>query len=234
MSIIKIYPQYLVEFSRMDLDPVDLKNETRLKNLIRPSKITSWIFMIATTAYITLLSTSLIIAQWTPNFETLDGFSILDNWISDLGGIFFTPYPFLFNSACIIGGISSIPMTLSFSFALNNKIFAYLGGLIGIFGNLAYIGVGIFSIDNNMFGIMHGISAGVAFFSFALCAFFFGLCIMLYEDHDIPKSFGLYGIIGPLTSIILFILFKNPIFEWICLFSILGFMIPMSIFIFKR
>ena len=40
-----------------------------------------------------------------------DGYTIIDNWISDLGSSNDTPAPFLYDIACIIAGSMTIPLT---------------------------------------------------------------------------------------------------------------------------
>ncbi|MBA7715717.1 hypothetical protein ES703_124771 [subsurface metagenome] len=102
--------------------------------------------------------------------------------------------------------------------------------LTSIIGNLAYIGVGIFSEDRDYrisYVGMHGVMSGLAFGGFTLGAFFLGWLIVLY-DVKIPKTLGLYGIFGPSTTIILFGIIGGPLWEWLLLFSILAWIIPLS------
>ena len=40
-----------------------------------------------------------------------DGYTIWDNWISDLGSTDHTPSPFLYDIACILAGFMTIPFT---------------------------------------------------------------------------------------------------------------------------
>ncbi|KKN41655.1 hypothetical protein LCGC14_0721010, partial [marine sediment metagenome] len=57
--------------------------------------------------YIMLLVIGVIVAAL---FDP-DGYTIVDNWISDLGSISHTPAPFLYDIACIIAGTMTIPFT---------------------------------------------------------------------------------------------------------------------------
>jgi len=110
--------------------------------------------------------------------------------------------------------------------------------LFSIIGNIGYIMVGIFSEDRNYFGL-HNISSVLAFAGFVLGAFFMGWLIVLY-DTKIPKIIGIYGILGPfsMSLVYLVVLFNfiqlEPFFEWILLFAVLGWLIPLIITLFRK
>ncbi|MFO8019671.1 MAG: hypothetical protein R6U96_13680 [Promethearchaeia archaeon] len=172
---------------------------------------------------------------------------IWTNWISDLGGSPYTPAPFLYDIACILAGILTIPLTfyLEAKFAplpkdsndlincsrLRYRLASY-AFLFSLIGNVGYMGVGIFSEDRNFFNL-HVFTSSLAFGGFTFAAFFFGLMVILYI-RDIPNWLGLYGVIGPMTVIILFGIFGGPLFEWLLLFSILAWIIPLSIYIMRN
>ena len=106
--------------------------------------------------------------------------------------------------------------------------------LFSIIGNLGYIGVGIFSADRNykfleVFGEgPHGIMSYLAFGGFTFGAFFMGWLIVLY-DTKISKILGVYGIFGPLIIAIVNLIESTPLLEWLLLFSILIWIIPLSL-----
>ena len=181
-----------------------------------------------------------------------DGYTILDNWISDLGSINDTPAPFLYDIACVVAGSMTIPLTFYMEKLLaplpkRNELkekhysrlrfrlssFAFLFSLIGNFG---YIGVGIFSADRDYKWLEvlgqgpHGIMSYLAFGGFTFGAFFMGWLIILY-DTKIPKVLGIYGIFGPLTVAILNLIDSTPLLEWMLLFSILIWIIPLSLIV---
>jgi len=114
--------------------------------------------------------------------------------------------------------------------------FAFLFNLIG---NLGYIGVGIFSADRDFEGLSilgmgpHSFMSYLAFGGFTFGAFFMGWLIVLY-DTKIPKSLGIYGIFGPLTVAILNLVDSTPLLEWFLLFSILIWVIPLSLIVLKK
>jgi hypothetical membrane protein len=198
--------------------------------------------------YILLLIIGVIVAALLDP----DGYTIWNNWISDLGSSNHTPAPFLYDIACIIAGTMTIPLTYYMEKLLaplpkRNELkkqhysrlrfrlssFAFLFSLMG---NFAYIGVGIFSADRDyeFLSVMgqgpHGIMSYLAFGGFTFGAFFMGWIIIFY-DTKIPKILGIYGILGPLTVTILNLIDSTPLLEWLLLFSILIWIIPLSLIV---
>ena len=201
--------------------------------------------------YISLLIIGVIIAALLDP----DGYTIWNNWISDLGSINDTPAPYLYDIACIIAGTMTIPLTFYMEkllaplpkrselrkdhysrlrFRLSSFAFFF-----SIIGNFAYIGVGIFSADRD-YEILsdleigaHGLMSYLAFGGFTFAAFFMGWLIVLY-DTKIPKILGLYGIFGPLTVAILNLIYGGELLEWMLLFSILIWIIPLSLIVLMK
>lgn len=201
--------------------------------------------------YILLLIIGVIIAMV---FDP-DRYTIYNNWISDLGSINDTPAPYLYDIACIIAGTMTIPFTFYMEKLLaplpkRTKLreqnysrlrfrlssFAFLFSIIG---NFAYIGVGIFSADRDydflsVLGMgPHGLMSYLAFGGFTFAAFFMGWLIVLY-DTKIPKTLGIYGIFGPLIIAILNLIDSTPLLEWMLLFSILIWIIPLSLIVLTK
>ncbi len=201
--------------------------------------------------YILLLIIGVIVAALLDP----DGYTIWDNWISDLGSINHTPAPYLYDIACIIAGTMTIPLTYYMEkllaplpkrtktrgehysrlrFRLSSYAF-----LFSIIGNFAYIGVGIFSADRDydFLSILgmgpHGLMSYLAFGGFTFGAFFMGWVIIFY-DTKIPKILGIYGILGPLIVTILNLIDSTPLLEWMLLFSILIWVIPLSLIVLMK
>jgi len=199
----------------------------------------------------------LIIGHLVASFLDPDGYSIITNWISDLGSIVHTPAPYLYDIACITAGILTIPFTYYMEKLLVSvpkaearelkghrwriRLTSY-AFLFSIIGNLGYIGVGIWSGDRNyptsLYGMgTHEICSALAFGGFILGALFMGIIIVLY-DTKIPKILGLYGILGPLIVAIIYIIGgvppSQPFWEWGMLFAILLWVIPLSIVVFFK
>jgi hypothetical membrane protein len=198
--------------------------------------------------YIFLLIIGVIIAALLGPY----GYTILNNMISDLGSINYTPAPYLYDIACIIAGTMTIPLTFYMEkllaplpkrtksrgehysrlrFRLSSYAF-----LFSIIGNFAYIGVGIFSADRdyNFLSLLgmgpHGLMSYLAFGGFTFAAFFMGWLIILYNTK-ISKLLGLYGIFGPLIVAVLNLIYGGSLLEWMLLFSILIWIIPLSLII---
>ncbi|MEJ2249111.1 MAG: DUF998 domain-containing protein [Candidatus Lokiarchaeota archaeon] len=169
------------------------------------------------------------------------GYTIWTNWISDLGGIKHTPAPYLYDIACIIAGSLTIPFNfyIEHYFSPNLKNITRMririiesAFIFGLLGSISYIGVGIFSEDRDFYGL-HNLTSTLAFGGFTLNAFFMGWFVIFYKTK-ISKILGLYGVLGPLTSLLLFIIFSTELLEWILLFTILLWLISVTIIIFHE
>ena len=228
-------------------------NEIRAKlyNFATKFNVVKLSAMIVMVGYILLLIIGVIIAAVLDP----DGYTIWDNWISDLGSSNHTPAPFLYDIACIIAGSMTIPLTYYMEKLLaplpkRNELkehhysrlrfrlssFAFFFSLIGNFG---YIGVGIFSADRDYDALRvlgqgpHGIMSYLAFGGFTFGAFFMGWLIVLYNTK-IPKILGIYGIFGPLIVTILNLIDSTPLLEWMLLFSILVWIIPITLIVLMK
>jgi len=224
-------------------------------NFITNEKVVKLSASIVMIGYILLLIIAVIIAVLLDP----DGYTIWDNWISDLGSFNHTPAPYLYDIACIIAGSMTIPLTFYMEKLLaplpnESKLESKLGiphysrlrfrlssfaFLFSIIGNIGYIGVGIFSADRDyaLLSVLgqgpHGLMSYLAFGGFTFGAFFMGWLIVLY-DTKIPKTLGIYGIFGPLIVTILNLIDGTPLLEWFLLFSILIWVIPLSLIVFLK
>ena len=220
--------------------------------------ITNFKFVkIFTSSVIFIYIPLLIIGVFIAHFFDPDGYSILTNWISDLGGSPHTPAPYLYDIACIVAGIGTIP----FSYYMEKLLaplptsaehnfrgerwrlrLASLAFFSSLIGNIGYIGVGIWSEDRDIPKLLlgmgsHEIVSALAFGGFILGAFFMGWIIVLY-DTKIPKILGLYGIIGPLIVATMYMIGTVPpsreFWEWAMLFAILAWVIPLALIVFLK
>ena len=228
-------------------------NNARAKfyNIVTNYNFVKFSAMIVMVGYIGLLIIGVIVAALLDP----EGYTIWDNWISDLGSINHTPVPFLYDIACIVAGCMTIPLTFYMEnllapfpkrTELNQQHYSRLrfrlssyAFIFSIIGNLGYIGVGIFSADRDFEFLSvlgqgpHGIMSYLAFGGFTLGAFFMGWLIVLYNTK-IPKILGIYGILGPLTVAIINLIDSTPFLEWLLLFSILVWIIPLSLILFMK
>jgi hypothetical membrane protein len=225
-------------------------NEARAKfyTIVTNYNVVKFSAMIVMVGYISLLIIGVIVATLLDP----EGYTIWDNWISDLGSLDHTPAPILYDIACIVAGSMTLPLTfymekllaplpertqlteLHYSrlrFRLSSFAF-----LFSIIGNLGYIGVGIFSADRDyeFLEILgegpHGLMSYLAFGGFTFGAFFMGWLIVLYNTK-IPKILGVYGIFGPFITAIVNLIDSTPLLEWMLLFSILIWIIPLSLIV---
>jgi len=227
------------------------KFRAKLYNFATDFKVVKISAMCVMFGYISLLIIGVIVAALLDP----DGYTIWDNWISDLGSPNDTPAPYLYDIACIIAGSMTIPLTyymekllapLPKKTKLRGEHYSRLrfrlssfAFLFSIIGNFAYIGVGIFSADRDyealeVLGIgPHNLMSYLAFGGFSLGAFFMGWLIVIY-DTKIPKILGIYGIFGPLIVAILNLIYGTALLEWMLLFSILIWIIPLSLIVLMK
>ena len=222
------------------------------------NQITDFQFVkICTSAVILIYIPLLIIGVFIAHFFDPDGYSIIDNWISDLGGIDHTPAPYLYDMACIVAGTATIPFTYymerylapfpqkvehSFEGERWRLRLASIAFFFSIIGNIGYIGVGIWSEDRDIPDLLMGMGAheivsALAFGGFIFGGIFMGWIILLYNTK-IPKYIGLYGVIGPFLIAIPYIIGTVPpsreFWEWSMLFAILLWIIPLAFVVFLK
>jgi len=202
--------------------------------------------------YIGLVAIGVLVAALTK-----PPYTILNNWISDLGSSKHTAVPVLYDLACIFAGTLTIP----FIFYLERHItpipqkledfpvphrwayrFMSMGLLWSLLGSIFYIGVGIFSGDRNVKitpGLgAHDLCSFGAFGGFSLAAIFLGFALVFVRQPLIPKPYnyplGIWGIIGPITVAVLNLVdmpgIPGPILEWSLLFAILAWIVPLALF----
>ncbi len=179
-------------------------------------------------------------------------YNFIDNFISDLGSRRYTPTPFILDGIAITTSILLIPL-----FWYSNKItleyiereqskkglktFSRVGcylGLIGLYiGLVGFFGIGLFSEDRNfdLNGItIHYLFSVIVFGGLAIGSLIYGL-IGLINETFIPKILSFFMLIGPLASVILYLVkpepFTRPAIEWIMLACIFFWIIPVGIII---
>ncbi|MFW9825145.1 MAG: DUF998 domain-containing protein, partial [Candidatus Thorarchaeota archaeon] len=193
--------------------------------LIKNQKVFKYSLLGAMWLYLSLLFISLFVAMGF-------GFQITTHTISDLGNSLFTPFPFIFDGACIIAGSITIIYNFMISHHNDGSLFVSItsyGGLIsGIIGGIGYLFIGVFSLDRSgPDGLYHGVCAILAFSGFVLSIFFFSLRFFL-QDKVVLNLFGIGGVTVPLIMLILNVVYVNPFLEWMLLFSILFHIVPLN------
>jgi len=193
------------------------------------------------------LSCTLIIGYIVAQFDP-DGFNMVDNWISDMGSFNHTPLPYFLDYGAMITSILMIPAVyyMEKSLApnpLDVKNFTEfprmryrLSGLgsfflfMGIFG---FFMIGLFSEDRTGPLGLHFFFSGVVFMGFVFGSIFYGVLILFYKT-EIPRLLGLYMSIGPFASMLLINYDFTPLYEWIMLFGLLLWIIPVFLILLKN
>jgi len=205
----------------------EIHTKKRIKAFFNPKKLIKRSLLTAMAVYLSLLCISFLVAL---NLGT-GGFDITKHTISDLGNFFFTPAPFLFDTACGFAGAITIP----YSFYIYNgmkkgdyRIITRAGNICGVIGGFGYMCVGIFSLERSgPNGSIHMISAIIAFSGFVFSILFFSIPALLHQNF-VYKIFGLSGVFIPLLMLFLNCFVATPLLEWLLLFSILLHICPLN------
>ncbi len=177
------------------------------------------------------------------------GYSLLYNYISDLGSIRYTPAPFILDITVIVSAIFILPLILNLgrlytSTPTDNidnskkvhhinhfrRIFGYIGMASLIIGVIGMFNVGIFSLDRSPWGL-HYVFASLTFGGFAFGSFFTGLAIIM-KKKIIPRTIGFFMVFGPPISAIFFLIGPQPLtrqlLEWVMTFMALAWYYPLT------
>lgn len=176
------------------------------------------------------------------------GYSIINNFISDLGSPNYTPTPYILDIIAILTGIFMIPIFLYMKEILVKgpnrgkkisndsiliKTLAKLGKIFLILGAIGLIGIG--SFDENFF--IHEIFAIFAFVGFIAGAIFYGVIIII-KRTIFPEILGYYMAFNSPTLLILYFIrippFTLPFIEWCILFNIIIWTFPSAIILLRH
>ncbi|GAG97110.1 unnamed protein product [marine sediment metagenome] len=190
-----------------------------------------------------------------------ESYNIIDNYISDLGSIRYTPAPFILDGIAMITACFLVPVffyiakmivsdTKSIIFDSNKSIFkriycvnidllAFFGLLSLLSGAVGLFGVGLFSEDRTTELGLHYIFSIIIFAGLAFGAFLNGIAILIKLKRTIfPRLLGFYMMACPFVVTILFLFPPNPLtrpfLEWMMLIAAFLWLIPGSLFILKN
>jgi hypothetical protein len=189
-----------------------------------------------------------------------DTFSVVHNYISDLGSYNFTPAPYLFDVICMV---TASLLVIIFTYAnkvLVNELaeakeglaptrlgimhgFRLLGYIASVVGAAGFFGIGVFSEDRNRIGNfthMHFIVSAMVWGGLVFGSLGLGLLAVQVKVF-IPKPLGVFMIIGPLAPFVIFslalLIHPYPLptrpLEWIMLAAVFCWTIPVGGIIFK-
>ena len=183
------------------------------------------------------------------------GYTIWDNFISDLGSFNYTPVPFIFDLILMIGSVLIIPVYL-YNFKYLTKytriivfdsqerslrrifhIIIYLNALLGFFflfvGTIGMFGIGIFSEDRTTQFNLHFYFSVLVFVGLIFGALFVGIANFL-NKVICPRYLGAYMIFGPFIAGYLYLnppfMLTDQFLEWLMLFSFQIWLIPAAFF----
>ncbi len=175
------------------------------------------------------------------------GYNFVDNYISDLGSIKYTPLPFFLDYGAISSSITLLPFGFCLEKVLNplppgeignreisrNKIrLTSLGILSFLIGMIGFFGIGLFSEDRTTSLGLHYTFSVVVFAGLIFTSIFFGLVITFFNTI-FPRNIGIFMVVVPITPGIIFIFTEWPLMEWFMLFSILAWALPVMFLIYK-
>ncbi|TFG22900.1 MAG: DUF998 domain-containing protein [Promethearchaeota archaeon] len=183
------------------------------------------------------------------------GYTIWDNFISDLGSFNYTPIPFLFDLILMIGSLLIIPAFLyNFKYLTKDTrpivfnsqerslrrvfhIIIYLNALLGLIflfvGAVGMFGIGIFSEDRTTQFHLHFYFSVLVFVGLIFGAMFVGIANLL-NKVICPRYLGAYMIFGPFITGYLYLnppfMLTDQFLEWLMLFSFQVWLIPAAFF----
>ena len=219
--------------------------------LTRPNLV-KWSTIAGFSVYSLTIIIGVIIAQFDPQ-----GYNPVANYISDMGSLRHTPFPFLLDFGCMITSFLLLPTILYMekilaplpenaddlrSMSRMRLRLASYGFIWMIIGLVGMFGVGLFSEDRPAIIInnvtvatgLHWTFTIVVFGGLAIGGIFYGLLILFY-DTLLPKLLGLYMVFVPSTSAALaFGLGFPPILEWMMFLSILAYLMIGGMIVLKH
>ncbi|MBY9010457.1 MAG: hypothetical protein KGD74_11385 [Candidatus Lokiarchaeota archaeon] len=190
-----------------------------------------------------------------------ESYNIIDNYISDLGSIRYTPAPFVLDAIAITTACFLVPVffyitkiivsdTKSIIFNSNESIFkriycininllAFFGLLSLLSGAVGLFGIGLFSEDRTTELGLHYTFSIIVFAGLAFGALFNGIAILFKLKRTMfPRLIGLYMMVVPLATAIMFLFPPNsmtrPFLEWMMLLVAFLWLIPESVLILKN
>jgi hypothetical protein len=213
--------------------------------------------------YVSILTflPGLLIGVLIAYFFGPESYNIIDNYISDLGSIRYTPAPFVLDAITMTTACFLVPVffyitkiivsdTKNIIFNSNKSIFkrifciyidlhAFFGLLSLLSGVVGLFGIGLFSEDRTTELGLHYTFSIIVFAGLAFGALFNGIAILLkLKKTMFPRLLGLYMMIGPFTASVLFLFPPNsvtrPFLEWMMLLAAILWLIPQSLLILKN
>lgn len=190
-------------------------------------------------AWIGILAVFIFLTSLLISYLLFPGhYSPLQNWVSDLGNVRFSPQgAIFFNFGCIITGLVFIPFLVALSWWEPNsrKKTLKIAQILGLMAAVFLIMVGVFP---EVCKPWHWIWS--ALFFTTLLFFLVTILTALWNNPIFPKALAYYGILvllvdlSLITIYILSIGISKPLFEWISVLSANGFILGLSYVMLKN
>lgn len=212
--------------------------DNKIINKITEPKIVKISTMVAFILVFSMLIIGYIIAQFGPL-----GYNMIDNYISDMGSVVYTPFPHTRTISNVIGGPLFMPITFFMKKQLASKENQDTPPKRIRLGNLGFTGMMILFLGMMCSGIItedvhmltHGALAVVAIFGGFLATTSYGLLIAKYSTK-IPKKIGVIMVFAfPIIVVLTIIGFPSRIFyEWVLLLTLYTWVMICSIYLLKK
>jgi len=226
------------------------KNDrNKIYDFLTNLKVVKYSTIIAFMTFVICTTLGYIIAQFDPAGPGADpaGYNIMDSYLSDMGSIRYTPWPYFPVIGNIISAILLIPTIVYMGKILTEiqneseessyvqKILGFIGAFWMFIGLIGRFGLGVFSEDvSRMFPLpLHWYFTVLEFAGLTFGGIFFGLIIVSYKTL-LPKPLGGYMIFVPtILAVMAFSQGLQPIEEWILTFSIIGYLFVGGIIVLR-
>jgi hypothetical protein len=231
------------------LEQIQAEIKVAHKKLISPRWVRIAIYL-STTIFVGGLILAVMVALIYGGTEFGPGkYSIMTNYISDLGSIRTTPAPYILNGTEIIVAFVLLPIVFFMHELIHTQISASevtnleqlvstrgcdAGFYMSLIGNIGMFGCGIWTLDGIV--VIHIVVSTMAFVGFAAGACSYGF-ISLTHNSFIPKPLGVVMFVVPVTTVILYYLnyliqiAPQTLLEWIMLAAILWWFLPTGVII---
>ena len=220
-----------------------LKGKSRIyDNFLTNPKVVKVSIISSLITWFSALIIGFIVAQFDPQ-----GYNIVDNYISDMGSFRHTPLPYFLDFGAIITSILMIPGIYyvekqlapspigrwNGEFPRMRYRLSGLGSFWMFFGIFGFLMIGVFSEDRTTPLGLHFLFSIVVFSGFIFMSLFYGILILFYKTK-IPRLMGVYMAIVPFTTGVIFVFTFTPFWEWIMLFCLMIWMVPVFLIILKN
>lgn len=180
-----------------------IEKKNLFRDFIKNPKVVKFCIYATLIAWITALGIGYLVAQLDPAGPGSDsaGYSLFENYISDLGSLKYTPIPKFLDDGLMLTGIFMVPVAIYLKKTLNSesepmiirKILSNLVLICNLLGACGIFLTGVISEDvgeqlDAIFGTplpnypSHDLVSDIAFYNFLMMGFFIAIILLIYPD----------------------------------------------------